>query len=291
MLGARRQRGYHVDNLSFDVYQGEIFGLLGPNGAGKTSTIRLIMDIFTPDAGSVQVLGQPPGAAKERVGYLPEERGLYRNLRVLDCLVYLAQLKGVPTHIAHQQAMALLERVGLADRAHSKVKELSRGMQQKAQFVASLVHDPELVILDEPFQGLDPVNVELVKTLIAELRDRGKTVVLSTHQMNQVEALCNRILLINHGRPVLYGPLDEIKAQYGHNRVRLRTPVLLQTLPGVTHVERHDRSYELHLAEETTPQALLKSLVEQGVIIEQFEIASVPLEQIFIAVVGEDEHE
>ena len=199
-----------VDDLSFDVYAGDIFGLLGPNGAGKTTAIRIMMDIFKADAGAIEILSQPPGAARSHIGYLPEERGLYRNLKVQEVLIYLARLKGMPSDAARQRAGMLLERVQLTDWANRKVKDLSRGMQQKLQFVASLVHDPELLILDEPFQGLDPVNVDLLKGLIRELQAEGKTVVLSAHQMSLVEALCDRILLINPGQAVLYGPLHEI---------------------------------------------------------------------------------
>ncbi|MCK4473590.1 MAG: ATP-binding cassette domain-containing protein [Anaerolineae bacterium] len=279
-----------VDDLSFEVYEGEIFGLLGPNGAGKTTTIRTVMDIFRPDEGRVQVLGLPPGAAKGHIGYLPEERGLYRDLKVLDVLVYLAELKGTPRPVARQRALAWLERVELADWAGRKVKDLSRGMQQKLQFVVSLVHDPELLILDEPFQGLDPVNVDLLKGLIRELQGEGKTVVLSAHQMNLVEALCDRILLINHGQAVLYGPLDEIKRHYAPHAVRLRTPAALNMLPGVTRMERRDGTLTLTL-DGTTPQALLQTLVEQNVPVEAFEVATAPLEEIFISVVKKEEND
>jgi len=283
----KRYNGFTaVDALSFEVYEGEIFGLLGPNGAGKTTAIRTIMDIFRPDEGTVQVLGQPPGTARERIGYLPEERGLYRDLKVLEVLVYLAELKGTPRSVARPRALTWLERMDLADWADRKVQDLSRGMQQKLQFVASLVHDPELLILDEPFMGLDPVNVELVKGLIREAQGEGKTVVLSTHQMNVVEALCDRILLINHGRAVLYGPLDEIKRRHAPHAVRLRTPVALDVLPGVTRVEQHDDTFTLTL-EGITPQELLRTLVERNVPVEAFEMATVPLEEIFIAVVRE----
>ncbi len=278
-----------VDDLSFEVYAGEVFGLLGPNGAGKTTTIRTIMDIFKPDAGTVTVLGQPPGATRSRIGYLPEERGLYRDLKVLDTLVYLAELKGAPRSTAIQRATAWLERVELADWANRPVKDLSRGMQQKLQFIASLVHDPELLILDEPFQGLDPVNVEMLKDLIRTQQKEGKTVVLSAHQMNLVEALCDRIVLINHGQAVLYGPLDGIKRRHSPHAVRLRTSAVLETLPGVARTERHDGTYTLTL-EGITPQDLLRTLVERDVPVEAFEVASVPLEEIFIAVVKEKAH-
>jgi ABC-2 type transport system ATP-binding protein len=275
-----------VDGLSFEVYAGEVFGLLGPNGAGKTTTIRIVMDIFKPDEGTVRVLGEPPGAARERIGYLPEERGLYPNLKVLDVLVYLAELKGAPRSVARQRALAWLERVELEEWADHKVRDLSRGMQQKLQFVASLVHDPDLLILDEPFQGLDPINVDLLKGLIRELQDQGKTIVLSAHQMNLVEALCDRIVLINQGQAVLYGLLAEIKRRYAPRTVRLRTPAHLETLPGVVRMEQRDGVFTLTL-EGITPQELLRVLVERDIPVESFEVATVPLEEIFIAVVKE----
>ncbi len=275
-----------VDQLSFDVGQGELFGLLGPNGAGKTTTIRIIMDILQPDAGSVRILGQRPGDAKERVGYLPEERGLYRDVKVLDTLVYLAELKGMSRTTAHDRGQQLLERVRLDDWADRKVKDLSRGMQQRLQFIASLVHDPDLLILDEPFQGLDPVNTERLKTFVDDLRRAGKTIVLSTHQMNLVEALCDRILLIDRGRAVLYGRLDAIKEQSAPNTVRLRADEVPAELPGVLSVEPDDGAFNLTLAEGMDPQDVLRGLVEQEVQVREFEVAPVPLEDIFVKVVG-----
>lgn len=274
-----------VDNLSFEVERGEVFGLLGPNGAGKTTTIRMILDIIPPDAGRITVLGGSPAVAQPRIGYLPEERGLYRNVRVLDMLVYLAELKGADRSRARQRALEWLARMGLEDRAHSKVKDLSRGMQQRLQVVASIVHDPDLVFLDEPFQGLDPVNVERVKGVIADLRQEGKTVVLSTHQMNLVEVLCDRILLINRGRSVLYGPLADLKRQFAPHAVRVRAPELPPDLPGVVAVEPKDGAYDLPLAEGTAPRDILRALVERGVDVQTFEVAPVPLEEIFIRVV------
>ena len=274
-----------VDDLSFEVEPGEVFGLLGPNGAGKTTTIRMILDIVPPDAGRITVLGGTPAAAQPRIGYLPEERGLYRNVRVLDMLVYLAELKGADRARARQRALEWLARMGLEDRAHSKVKDLSRGMQQRLQVVAAIVHDPDLVFLDEPFQGLDPVNVERVKGVIADLRQEGKTVVLSTHQMNLVEVLCDRILLINRGRSVLYGPLAEIKRQFAPHAVRVRAPEIPPGLPGVVAIEPKDGAYDLSLAEGTAPRDVLRALVDRGVDVQAFEVAPVPLEEIFIQVV------
>ncbi|MEZ4676072.1 MAG: ATP-binding cassette domain-containing protein [Caldilineaceae bacterium] len=238
-----------VDNLSFAVHAGEIFGLLGPNGAGKTTTIRMIMDIFKADGGDIRVLGEPPGNSVPRIGYLPEERGLYQDQRISDVLSFLARLKGISRRTAQQQTTRWLERVELAHRTKDKVNSLSRGMQQKLQIAAAFVHDPDLVILDEPFQGLDPVNVELVKTIMREEQAAGKSIVLSAHQMNLVEALCDRILLINRGRQVLYGTLHEIKRDYAPNRVRIRTPHALQTvdLGPIAQLEIRERDYLITL--------------------------------------------
>jgi|GEM_PF-44906 len=280
-----------VDRLSFEVERGELFGMLGPNGAGKTTTIRIMMDILQPDEGSVSVLGEPPGQVKDRVGYLPEERGLYHDLKVLDTLVYLAELKGVERSRARERAMALLERVRLDDWAERKVKDLSRGMQQRLQFVASIVHDPQVMFLDEPFQGLDPVNTERLKGFVDELHRAGKTIILSSHQMNLVEALCDRILLINQGRALLYGPLAEIKQRYAPNSVRVRTLDGLPDLPGVAAVEESDGAFNLTLAEGTRPQEVLRALVERGVEIRAFEVAPVPLEDIFVDAVSEEQQE
>jgi ABC-2 type transport system ATP-binding protein len=259
---------------------------LGPNGAGKTTTIRIAMDILNPDAGSVTILGLPPGQAKARVGYLPEERGLFRNLKVLETLVYLAELKGVARPAARQRALDLLEQIQLDDWATRRVRDLSRGMQQRLQFIASLVHDPAVLFLDEPFQGLDPVNVERIKDLMAALHREGKTIVLSTHQMNLVEALCDRIVLINRGRAVLYGPLAEIKRDYAPNAVQVRASHIPAGLPGVVEVEPENGAFNLALAEGTNPQAVLRALLDRGVEIQAFEVAPVPLEAIFVAAVS-----
>ncbi len=280
-----------VDGVSFEVDRGEIFGLLGPNGAGKTTTIRIIMDILKPDAGEVKVLGTTPAAARERVGYLPEERGLYPNQRVLDVLVYLAELKGRPRDWARRRAEELLARVELADWAKAKVRELSRGMQQKVQFLASIIHDPDLCIFDEPFQGLDPLNVQLVKDIMRELQAQGKTIVLSTHQMNQVEALCNRIALINRGRVVLYGDLAQIKREHSPRIVSVQAAGPLPDLNGMAHVRQQNGQYFLELAPDTSPSAVLRQLVEAGVPVEAFAVETLPLEDIFVRVVKEENRE
>lgn len=279
-----------VDDLSFEVNQGEIFGLLGPNGAGKTTTIRIIMDIFRADSGEVRILDQAPSQVREEIGYLPEERGLYRDLKVMESLIFLGQLKGLTRDEARQNSTLWLERVGLSDWAQKKSKELSRGMQQKLQFAASVVHNPEIMILDEPFQGLDPVNVELLKRLIRELQEEGRTVVLSAHQMNLVEELCDRILLINRGRAVLYGELEKIKRDYAPNTVRIRTSTSMDevahsVLNGVEILEERRNGALLSL-NGTSPDVLLESLVRAGVGIELFEIASMPLNDIFVQAVS-----
>ncbi|HEM46402.1 MAG TPA: ATP-binding cassette domain-containing protein, partial [Alphaproteobacteria bacterium] len=195
-----------VADVSFTVERGEVFGLLGPNGAGKTTTIRLMLDIFRPDAGSVAVLGGPmTEEKKERIGYMPEERGLYQDIPLERCLIYLAAIKGVPKAEARRRLGELLERFDLAANKNQKVKELSKGMQQKAQIISTILHRPELLIVDEPFASLDPINTRMVKDVMRELREEGVTIVMSTHQMHQVEELCDRIVLIDHGRNVLYG--------------------------------------------------------------------------------------
>jgi ABC-2 type transport system ATP-binding protein len=275
-----------VDGVSFSVDRGEVFGLLGPNGAGKTTTIRTLMDIIKPDSGTITIMGRPvTEAVKSQIGYLPEERGLYKNFKLLECLIYLGALKGMPRPQARQRALALVERTGLEEYAGRKVKELSKGMTQKAQFLAAIVHDPDLLIMDEPFQGLDPVNTELLKNLLLEEQARGKTVILSTHNMNQVEEMCDRILLIDHGQAVLYGSLDDIKSRYAEHAVILESDFIPEGLEGVERVEQHNHACRLVLEPDTSPKAVLRQLVQADVTVQRFEVATPPLEQIFISVV------
>jgi ABC-2 type transport system ATP-binding protein len=282
-----------VDDVSFEVEKGEIFGLLGPNGAGKTTAIRVLLDIFKPDAGIVSILGGAmTEAKKDLIGYMPEERGMYQDILLEDCLVYLGSLKGIASDEAHRRISYYLDRFDLASSRRKKVKELSKGMQQKAQLITTLIHEPELLIIDEPFSGLDPVNTQMVKELLREQRDRGVTILMSTHQMHQVEELCDRIVLIDHGRTVLYGPLDEIRSQFSGHAVIVRTPDELTGLPGVERIEQHNASaYRLNLAPSTNTQDVLRSLVEGGLRIDQFEIASPTLDEIFIRVVQPDDQE
>jgi ABC-2 type transport system ATP-binding protein len=276
-----------VDDLSFSVAPGEMFGLIGPNGAGKTTTIRMMMDIIKPDSGGVTIFGEKLGeATKNRLGYLPEERGLYKKLSVLETIVYLASLKGVERHSAEEKASELLSQTGMSDSKKKKIEELSKGMGQIIQFIVTIIHDPQLVILDEPFAGLDPVNTELLKGMVADLRNQGKAVILSTHQMNQVEELCDRILMINHGRTVLYGDLSEIKARYRGNSVLLNFKGELGELPGVTDKRPHKGYTELILDDKVTPQQILAYLMSHGIEINRFEVATPSLNEIFLKEAG-----
>ena len=276
-----------VDNLSFSVAQGEMFGLIGPNGAGKTTTIRMMMDILKPDSGEVTILGQKLNeATKNRLGYLPEERGLYRKLKVIDSIVYLASLKGVDRHSATEKANELLNRTGMLPHKTKKIEELSRGMGQIIQFIVTTIHDPQLLVLDEPFSGLDPVNTELLKGMLADLRNQGKAIILSTHQMNQVEELCDRILMINNGQDVLYGDLSEIKARYRGNSVLLDFEGELGGVPGVTGKRTNKGYTELMLDDKTTPQQVLAHLMSRGMVINRFEVATPSLNEIFLKEVG-----
>jgi ABC-2 type transport system ATP-binding protein len=275
-----------VDDVSFTVEKGEIFGLLGPNGAGKTTLIRILLDIFKPDRGEVAILGGPMNEGKKNlIGYMPEERGLYQDIPLERCLVYLGSLKGMSPAEASRCAGEYLERFDLAAYKRKKVKELSKGMQQKAQLITTLLHRPELLIVDEPFGGLDPVNTQMVKDLLREQRDRGVTIIMSTHQMHQVEELCDRIVLIDHGRVMLYGGLEDIRHRYSGHAVLVRAIGELPTLTGVERVEPHNTAIRLTLAPGTAPQDVLRTLVSQNVILEQFEIAIPTLDEIFIRVV------
>jgi ABC-2 type transport system ATP-binding protein len=276
-----------VDNLSFSVAQGEMFGLIGPNGAGKTTTIRMIMDILRPDSGEVNILGEKLNeATKNRLGYLPEERGLYKKLKVLDSIVYLASLKGVDRRLATEKANELLNQTGMLDSKNKKIEALSRGMGQIIQFIVTIIHDPQLVVLDEPFAGLDPVNTELLKGMLAGLRNQGKAIILSTHQMGQVEELCDRILMINNGQDVLYGDLSEIKARYRGNSVLLDFKGELGEVPGVTGKRTHKGYTELMLDDDTTSQQVLNHLISSGMVINRFEVATPSLNEIFLKEVG-----
>jgi ABC-2 type transport system ATP-binding protein len=264
-----------------------MFGLIGPNGAGKTTTIRMMMDIIRPDAGEVTILNEKLTAAtKNKLGYLPEERGLYKKLNVLESIVYLASLKGMDRHAAMEKANELLGRTDMVSARNKKIEELSKGMGQIIQLIVTIIHDPQLVILDEPFSGLDPVNTELMKDMFADLKSQGKAVILSTHQMSQVEELCDRILMINQGQAVLYGDLTEIKSRYRGNAILLDSTEVPEELPGVIEKRTHRGYTELLLDGITTPRQVLTHLVNNGIEINRFEVATPSLNEIFLREVG-----
>ncbi|MDV2989012.1 MAG: ATP-binding cassette domain-containing protein [Dehalogenimonas sp.] len=276
-----------VDDVSFEVDGGEIFALIGPNGAGKSTTIRMMMDIIKPDSGEILINGDHLGeAAKNRIGYLPEERGLYRKLKIIDTIVYLASLKGADTAAAVTRAENMLRKFDLFDHRFKKIEELSKGMGQLTQFVVTVAHNPDLIILDEPFAGLDPVNSRLLKDTIRELRAEGKAVILSTHRMNEVQEMCDRLFMINKGRRLLYGKLDDIRRQYRAHAAVVESPTPLpENLTGVLNRQVKGNLTELQLDTATSPQALLTQLVSAGVAVERFEVVTPSLDEIFVRVV------
>ncbi|MBZ0319238.1 MAG: ATP-binding cassette domain-containing protein [Anaerolineae bacterium] len=279
-----------VDHVNFEVNRGEIFSLLGPNGAGKTTIIRMILDILRPDDGQIQVLGGAlTDATKDRIGYLPEERGLYKNVKVLEMLIYLGQLKGMSTHDVRVRALDLLERFGLSDNTKSKISQLSKGMQQKVQTIATILHKPDLLIIDEPFSGLDPVNTQLIQDLLYEMKAEGVTIVMSTHQMHQVEEMADRLLMINKGQRVLYGPVKEVRQAYAQNAVIVEGEGNWTTVPGVKEVlaGRNGQEAKLMLAPGFTPDDVMQILASRkDYAVRRFELAVPSLNEIFIQVVG-----
>lgn len=278
-----------VKDVSFSVRPGEIFGLLGPNGSGKTTSIRIILDIYQPEHGEITILGGPMTEEKlNHIGYLPEERGLYQDVEVARNLTYLATLKNMTKEQIDQKLPAWLERFDLSEHQKKKTKELSKGMQQKAQLIAALIHDPEIIIIDEPFSALDPVNTQLVKDLLIELRDQGKTIIMCTHQMNQVEKLCDRLVLIDHGTVLLEGSLKEVQQRFASNQVLIQTDSELpESLPGVQRIEEEGLYYRLTPSDGTTSHAILQQLMDQRIGLNSFEIATPTLDEIFIKVVKE----
>ncbi|HEY3934471.1 MAG TPA: ATP-binding cassette domain-containing protein [Gemmatimonadales bacterium] len=285
-----------VRNLSFEVPAGGIFGLLGPNGAGKSTTIRMMMDIIEPDEGKIALLGSASSSRdlSGRVGYLPEERGLYKEMRVLEHLAFLAEVKGVRRSEAIKSARNWLQRLGLADWELKKVEDLSKGMQQKVQFAGTLIHNPELVILDEPFSGLDPVNLQVMKDIVVEFARGGRTVIFSTHIMEQAERMCERIVIIARGEKVVDGSVSEVKASYGMRNVALRYSAdaakaasILADRRLVARADEYGATAEIEMAPDADPQQLLEALVRGGVGLGRFEVVEPSLQAIFIAKVGE----
>ena len=278
-----------VNDLTFEVQRGEIFAMLGPNGSGKTTTLRMILDILRPDSGTIHVMGGPlTDETKDRIGYLPEERGLYRNVSVLDVMVYLGRLKGLSGGEAKKRSLALLEQLDLGQHAKKKVSELSKGMQQKVQFAVTVLHQPELILVDEPFSGLDPVNTLAIKRLLLEFRDGGGAIVMSTHQMHQVEALADRLLMLSRGEQRLYGEVNQIRDQYASHAIIIEGTGDWARLPGVAQVETNGSNREavLHLTEDTSPDAVLSAIAGSGDMhVRRFELAVPSLNEIFIQVV------
>ncbi len=280
-----------VENLSFEIAQGSIYGLLGPNGAGKTTTIRMLVNVTVPDSGQVRLFGEPMSARlQERVGYLPEDRGLYKKMKVGEQLAFFAQLKSVPSDQIARKVDEWLERIGLTQWKNKRWDELSKGMQQKVQFASTILHDPDLVILDEPFSGLDPINANLLKEIVQEMKTKQKTIIFSTHLMAQAEELCDSICLINRGHKVLDGPVKEIKRSFGHRAIAidgenidgfLEDPSLI-----ASYVRLHD-GVEVKAAPGVEAEHLLRKLVNDGVRLRRFELVEHSLNDIFIKTVSQ----
>lgn len=280
-----------VDDVSFEVRPGEVLGLLGPNGAGKTSLIRMLMDIIAPDSGEILLDGRPIGRdERDRIGYLPEERGLYRKDRVIDTLVYFGRLKGLNGATARSRAQAWLERFDLGDAARKRVDELSKGMQQKAQLAGALLHEPSIIVVDEPFSGLDPINTVLVKDLLRERSRAGAMVILSSHQMPLVEAMCDRVAMLHRGRLVLFGELDRIRREHGESAVLVDVEDGLTDLPAVARIERGGALSRVFLIAGAQPRDLMNQLLERRIAMQHFEVVRSPLEEIFVRMVEGEPH-
>lgn len=277
-----------VNNFSFTAESGKIYGFLGPNGAGKTTTIRMIMGIIAPDSGDIKVFGKKLSEqSKKRIGYIPEERGLYRKYKVSDILLYFGKLKGLSSEEARKNTSTWLDKVGLKDRANSKVEELSKGMQQNIQLIVSLINNPDLVILDEPFVGLDPINTRNMKEIIYSLKESGKTIIFSTHQMNEAERLCDHIILINKGKKVIDGPIEEVKKKYSKNFVSVEFRDKIMNLGDIDIIENvyyEGNKAEIELRRNINYNDLLKVLLQRGDI-SKYEISESSLESIFVEVV------
>jgi ABC-2 type transport system ATP-binding protein len=281
-----------VDNVSFDVKPQEIFAVLGPNGAGKSTIIRMILDIMRPDSGTIKLMGQTINdQLKDIIGYLPEERGLYKDVKVIDVMMYFGTLKGLSSAEARKRSLALLEQLELADEANKKVKEFSKGMQQKVQFAVTILHEPKIIIVDEPFSGLDPVNTRMMKDMLLDLRNKGATIIMSTHQMHQVEEMADRLMMINRGRRVLYGEVGEVRRQHAEHAVVVEGQGDWEALTGVTSVRKDANSRDgllLYLEKGVTPDDIMGEIARSPVHrIDRFQLALPSLNDVFIAAAGE----
>lgn len=278
-----------VEDLSFSIEPGTMFGLLGPNGSGKTSSIRMMVGITLPDAGQVRLFGQPfVRDALKRVSYLPEERGLYKKMKVIDQLVFLGQLRGLSEQVALKRSHEWCERLQITEAIPKKTEELSKGMQQKIQFISTLLHEPELIIMDEPFSGLDPVNATLMIDTMLDLKKQGRAILFSTHRMDQVEKMCDAICLISRGKQVLSGTMREVKSRYPKNRVQIvfegDTGFLRNE--DIEEAKLYNNSAEIKLKDEAGAQKILAQAVSAGTVITKFEVMEPTLEEIFIQEVG-----
>ena len=276
-----------VDNLSLDVPAGSIYGFIGPNGSGKTTTLRMIMNIFYPDSGSIRIFGEPQkSGCTDRIGYLPEERGLYKNMKVRETLIFYSGLKKKIDH--KKEADYWLEKFKITDWADKKVESLSKGMSQKVQFICSVISRPELLILDEPFTGLDPVNVDVIREAILELRADGTTIIFSTHDMSVAEKMCDFIFMIFQGRKVLDGSLDSIQSKYGNDTIRVRADDgngILHKISGIEQIRDFGRMKELRLAHDSDPQNIISQIMSQTAV-QSFEITKPSLHDIFVRIAG-----
>ncbi len=292
LRGVRKTYGdfQAVKPLDLIVPRGSTFALLGPNGAGKTTTIRMILRIIETDAGEVRILGEPQSqAGLDRIGYLPEERGVYKRMKVRRLLQFFAELKGIPPQQSKPRIASWLERLELTDRAEAKVQELSKGMQQKIQFIASILHDPEIVILDEPFSGLDPINQRVLRDIVTDLKKAGKTILFSTHIIEHAERLCDHVCIIARGTKVADGSIAQVKQSHGGEYIALTldnwSPDTIEQIrrqPYVAHMREQGNTAEVQLSDGTDPQQLLQMLMQSNVRVRRFEVTEPSLEQIFI---------
>jgi ABC-2 type transport system ATP-binding protein len=281
-----------VDNVSFTVPEGSIFGLIGRNGAGKTTTIRMMMNIYLPDSGEVILRGTKVGQEfKDKVGYLPEERGLYKKMKVLETLLYFAELKGKSGKEIEKKALQYLKRFDLSDRKLAKVEDLSKGNQQKIQFIATILHDPDFIILDEPFSGLDPINTNLLKEIILEMKKKGKVIIFSTHLMDFAEKMCDHIAMIDKGQIIVNGSLAEIKQKYSQKNVSLNYEGDISFLKGHPIVEKMEdfgNSLGIRVNHPSQTQELLKLLVDHNILVKKFNANDISLHEIFIELAGKE---
>jgi ABC-2 type transport system ATP-binding protein len=284
-----------VDNASFEVPEGSIFGLIGRNGAGKTTTIRMMMNIYLPDNGEVILRGAQVGQEfKNKVGYLPEERGLYKKMKVLDTLLFFAEIKGATGKEVNKKALNFLERFDLLDRKSSKIEDLSKGNQQKVQFISTILHEPEFIILDEPFSGLDPINTNLLREIIIEEKNKGKVIILSTHLMDFAEKMCDHIAMIDHGKIILNGSLETIKQSYAQKNVSLTYIGDISFLNSNTIIDQisdYGNTTGIKVKDSSQIQQLLKLLVDNNIEVKNFSANEISLQEIFIELAGKEEGE